>query len=275
MPFPWSINSYRGCSHGCVFCYARKTHWYAGDDGVNEWASKVFVKVNAPQILREELSRLRTKVDSVHLGSATDPYQAIEGKYRITHGILEVLRDFRVPVHITTRCPLIVRDIDLLVAIARRSGCTIAISVATMDAAVARTIEPTVAPPEKRMWAMQQLAAAGLDVGVALAPILPGITDASESLAAVIRAARDAGGRFAFHSVLNLGEVTREAYFVYLREHQPDLVPMYESMYQRRYVLGSYAKRIQERVALERRIVPFRRRAILETSDEGEQLALL
>lgn len=275
MPFPWSINSYRGCSHGCVFCYARKTHWYSGDDGVNEWASKVYVKINAPQVLREELARLRSKVDSVHLGSATDPYQAIEGKYRITRGVLEVLRDFRVPVHITTRCPLIVRDIDLLVAIARRCGCTIAISVATMDNAIARTIEPTVAPPEKRMWAMHQLAAAGLDVGVALAPILPGITDASESLAGVIRAAHDAGGRFAFHGVLNLGEVTRDAYFAFLREHHPDLVPMYESMYQRRYAAGSYTKRIHERVAQERRIIPLRRRTVLEASDEGEQLVLL
>jgi len=274
MPFAWSINPYRGCSHGCVFCYARKTHVYHQDDGVAEWASKVYAKVNAPAVLRDELRRRGAKVDAVALGTATDPYQAIEGRYRITRGVLEVLRDYGVPVRLITRCPLIIRDIDVLVAIARRCGLTVSVSIATTDAALARTIEPTVAPPEKRLRAVHKLAEAGIDVGIALAPVLPGLTDAHEHLAAVIRAGREHGARFAFHSVLNLGEVTREAYFAFLRAHHPDLVPMYESMYERRYVGKSYEKIIAARLLHERRSAPLPSRRTIMPIGSGEQLTL-
>jgi DNA repair photolyase len=141
MPFRWSINPYRGCSSGCVFCYARRTHWFLDQDGVNDWASKVFVKVNAPEVLRLELSRRTWKRELVALGTATDPYQAAEGRYRLTRRILEALRDFRNPASIVTRHPTILRDIDLLQDLARRAGVTVCVSVATTDERLAREID--------------------------------------------------------------------------------------------------------------------------------------
>ncbi|MGQ0570532.1 MAG: radical SAM protein, partial [Armatimonadota bacterium] len=209
MPFRWSINPYRGCSHACVFCYARRTHWFLDEDGVNEWATKVFVKVNAPEVLRLELSRPSWKREMVALGTATDPYQAIEGRYRVTRRILEALRDFRTPVSIITRCPMIVRDVDLLQEMARRADVTVCVRVATTDTRLAREIEPTVAPPLQRLRTVGRLTSAGIRTGVMLAPILPGLTDHPKHLEAVIRAARHHGAHFVGHNTLHLGDVTR------------------------------------------------------------------
>src|SRR5205807_2485403 len=128
-------------------CYARRTHWFLDEDGVNQWSSKIFVKINAPEVLRRELSRPSWRREEVALGTATDPYQAAERRYRITRGILEALRDFHTPVGIVTRSPLVLRDLDILTTMAGSVGVTVCVSIATTDAALARQIEPTVASP--------------------------------------------------------------------------------------------------------------------------------
>ena len=252
MPFRWSINPYRGCSHACPFCYARRTHWFLDEDGVDGWASKIFVKINAPEVLRRELAQPNWKREEVALGTATDPYQAIEGRYRITRRILEALRDFRTPVGIVTRGPMIVRDLDILSEMAARAGVTVCVSVATMDPRLAREIEPTVAPPAQRVLAVQTLVARGIRTGVLLAPVLPGLTDSPEGLAAVIRAAADAGASFVGHRVLYLGHVTKDAFSQFLRSFHPDLLPLYRRLYPGQYAPSAYVREIAGVVARER-----------------------
>lgn len=249
MPFRWSINPYRGCSHACPFCFARRTHWFLDEDGVNDWARKVFVKVNAPGVLRQQLGEPRWKREIVALGTATDPYQAIEGRYRITRRILEALRDFRTPVSIITRCPMIVRDLDILKDLARGPGVTVCISVATTDTRLARQLEPAVAAPVQRLRAVGRLTAAGVRTGIMLAPILPGLTDHPKQLEAVIRAARYHGAHFVGHNVLHLGEVTRDAFYAFLSTEYPGLVALYDRLYGGKYPPREYQRAIERIVA--------------------------
>jgi DNA repair photolyase len=244
MPFLWSINPYQGCAHQCVFCYARATHAYRELDGVNEWGSQIYAKVNAPTVLRRELSRPSWKNDEVAIGSATDPYQPIEGRYRITRGILIELSRARTPMHLITRSGLIVRDLDVLTEYASRAKISICISLPTLDEQLAREIEPTVAPPQKRLMAVKKLADAGIRVGIGVAPVLPGLTDDLNMLANVVRAAADAGASFAWHGTLNLGDVTKDAFFSYLDERQPDLVGRYRAMYPNKYPPSSYNREV-------------------------------
>jgi DNA repair photolyase len=258
MPFGWSINPYRGCQHDCVFCYARRTHWFAGRDGVGEWARRISVKVNAPAILRAELARPSWRGEEVALGTSTDPYQPLEGTYRITRGILTELVRARTPAGIVTRSPLIVRDADLLMELARVAGVDVCVSIPTLDAAVAREIEPAVAPPAKRLFAVQSLAARGIRVGIAVAPVLPGITDDEATIERVVRAARDCGASFVWHSVLNLGDVTRDSFFRFLDARRPHEVARYAELFARgryanpRYVrdVGARFRALRERLPL-------------------------
>ncbi|GAC1594078.1 MAG: hypothetical protein NVS3B28_24500 [Candidatus Velthaea sp.] len=207
MPFPWSINPYQGCFHQCVFCYARATHRYRELDGVTAWGSQIFAKVNAVEVVRSELRRHRRTIGEVAIGTATDPYQSVEGRYRITRGILRELSLARTPMHLITRSGLVVRDLDILTEYAARAPISVCISLPTLDERLARELEPTVAPPAKRLVAVRRLAVAGVRVGVAIAPVIPGLTDAPEAIADVVRAAADAGASFAWHGVLNLVEV--------------------------------------------------------------------
>jgi DNA repair photolyase len=252
MPFRWSINPYRGCSHACVFCYARRTHWFMDEDGVNEWSSRIFVKANAPAVLRQELARTAWKRELVALGTATDPYQPIEGRYRITRRILEALRDFRTPVSIVTRSPLILRDLEILTEMAVRVEVTVCVSIATTDPDLARQIEPTVAPPAQRLRTVKALAASGVRTGVLLAPVLPELTDRREDLAAVIEAAGQAGASFVGHRVLYLGDVTRDAFLRFLAARYPDLVPHYRQMYRGQYAPAAYDRHIKDLVDCEK-----------------------
>jgi DNA repair photolyase len=275
MPFRWSINPYRGCSHGCPFCFARRTHWFLEEDGINQWSSKIFVKVNAPEVLRGELGRRGWKREDVALGTATDPYQAIEGKYQLTRRILEVLHEFRTPVSIVTRSPLILRDIDLLTQLARRAGVTVCVSIATTDPELAHGIEPTVAPPAQRFRTVETLSSNGIRTGVLLAPILPGLTDHPASLQAVVQAARDHKAHFVGHSVLHLGEVTRDAFLRYLAQYHPELISRYERMYTRKYAPGAYRTRISRIVAEHKARFRIDEARYLEPPQDPEQLLLL
>jgi DNA repair photolyase len=258
MPFKWSINPYRGCYHQCRFCYARRTHAFLEQDGVGGWGSKLYVKVNAPAVVRAEVSRRSWKHERVAIGTATDPYQPLEGTYRVTRGILEALRDYHTPASIITRSPLIVRDIDVLQDLARIAGVSVSISIATMDESLTREIEPTVAPPRQRLRAVTMLANAGIDVNVALAPVLPRLTDAPEQIEAVVRAAREAGAARVWHNTLNLHDASRDSFFAYLRESHPDLIAEYATLYRGKYAPGAISKEIDTRVANAERQIPSR-----------------
>ncbi|TMI71554.1 MAG: radical SAM protein [Bacillati bacterium ANGP1] len=242
MSFKWSINPYRGCSHGCKFCYARLTHWYLDQDGVNSWSSRIFVKINAPEVLRRELAHHSWTREEVHLGTATDPYQPAEGSYKISGQILEALT----PVNIVTRSTMVVRDVDLLTRLASGPGAMVCFSIATMDAAVAREIEPDVPPPLRRLEALRSLALAGVPVAVLLAPVIPGITDHPKQLAAVVMAAKDYGASSLWTNALHLGDITRQAFFQYLEHRRPELIPEYERMYRGKYAPSAYRRRVQE-----------------------------
>ncbi len=275
MPFEWSINPYRGCAHRCVFCYARRTHWFLDEDGVDRWGDRIYVKTNAPLVLRHELARTKERDVNVCVGTATDPYQPLEGTYRITRGIFAELARARTPAHLITRSPLVVRDVDVLAELASRASFTVGISLPTLDTELSRRIEPTVAPPAKRLFAVQSLAAKGIRVGVAVAPILPGLTDDAKMIARVLRAARDCGASFAWHGVLNLGEITRDAYFRFLNEEYPKLVSLYDSLYQGKYAPKEYTRTISARFSEERRNFPMADRPRIEPRQDGIQLSLI
>ena len=215
---------------------------------MREWGSRIYVKVNAPAVVRAEVSKRSWKHEEVAIGTATDPYQPLEGRYRVTRGILEALSDYPTPAGIITRSPLIVRDIDVLQALARVAGTRVSVSIATMDEALAREIEPTVAPPRQRLRAVTMLAEAGIDVSVALAPVLPGITDAQEQLEAVVRASLDAGARRVWHNTLNLHDVTRDEFFRYLKENRPELIAQYATLYRGKYAPRAISEAIDARV---------------------------
>jgi DNA repair photolyase len=244
MPFKWSINPYRGCYHQCRFCYARRTHTYLEEDGVNGWGSKIYVKVNAAAVVRTELAKRSWKRETVAIGTVTDPYQPLEGRYRITRGILEAMRDYQSPANLITRSPLVVRDIDVLQDLSRAAGTHVSISISTLDPALAREIEPTVAPPHQRLRAVRMLADAGIAVSVALAPVLPHITDSPESIEAVVRAAREAGAAKVWHNTLYLHDITRDSFFAYLREYKPELIAQYAQDYRGTYAPRAIADRI-------------------------------
>ncbi len=248
MPFGWSINPYRGCYHRCVFCYARRTHSFLDEDGVDRWGSRIFVKSNAPAVLRTELAKRSWRHEQVAIGTVTDPYQPLEGRYRMTRGILEALRDYDTPASLITRSPLVIRDIDVLTQLASVAGASVSISIATMDERLAREIEPTVAPPQKRLLAVEQLSKAGIRVNVALAPILPHITDTPENIESVVRAARAAGASAVWHNTLYLHEVTRESFFEYLRSNRPELIAEYATAYRGKYAPRAVHDEIETRV---------------------------
>ncbi len=230
-------------------CYARVTHWYLDQDGVNDWSSRIFVKVNAPEVLRRELARPAWQREQVHLGTATDPYQPAEGAYRLTRQILEALRDSDTPAALVTKSTMVVRDRDLLRSLARGPGAMVMFSITTVDPSLAQEIEPDVPPPQKRLGAMRRLAEAGIPVGVLLAPVLPGITDDEDLLAAVIETAKAHGASALYTNALHLGDVTREAFFDYLEHKRPELLAPYTRLYRGKYAPRAYQQRVKEVVA--------------------------
>jgi DNA repair photolyase len=274
MPFGWSINPYRGCYHDCVFCYARRTHTFYERSGIGDWGTQLYVKVNAAAVLRRELAAPRWRGEHVAIGTATDPYQPLEGRYRITRGVLAELARARTPAHLITRSPLVVRDIDVLQELTKAAGACVCVSLPTLDEGLARKIEPTVAPPRQRLRAVRMLAAAGLRVGVAVAPILPQLTDSKAALRAVFEAAAEAGAASAWHSVLNLNEVARESYIGFLRAEFPELVAGQETLYRRKYAPKAVVDAIGLRVAQARRGVRLRPRDTIAAQPRRVQLEL-
>ena len=231
MGFRWSLNPYMGCAHRCAFCYVRGFERRADRPADDRYGSSVRVKTNIVEVLRGELRRRGWRRETVAIGAATDPYQPAEGRYRLTRGCLEALADARTPLDLITRGPLVVRDVDVLAEASRRAEVRVSVSIATLDAGLAARLEPGVAPPRQRLRAIRLLTDAGVAAGVALAPVLPGLTDAPRDLAAVLAAAREAGATHAWTNVLNLRPGTREHFLSVLEREWPEELERYRRLY--------------------------------------------
>jgi DNA repair photolyase len=249
VPFDWSINPYRGCSHACSYCFARPTHTYLDMGAGRDFETKIVVKVNAPEVLRRELAARRWKGEHVAMGTNTDPYQRIEGRYKLMRGILEALRDHRNPFSILTKGTLILRDIDLLQQAAQVAPLSAALSIGTLDEEAWRRSEPGAPHPKARIEAVRALNAAGIPTGVLMAPILPGITDAPAQLRRVVRAAIDAGATHVTPIMLHLRPGVREEFLPWLEKEYPDLVPRYRASYRSAYGPAAASKALGSRVA--------------------------
>jgi DNA repair photolyase len=235
LPFDWTINPYRGCSHACVYCFARPTHTYLDMDAGRDFETKIVVKVNAPDVLRRELAAKRWKGEHIAMGTGTDPYQRAEGRYRLMRGIIEALIDHRNPFSILTKGTLILRDLDLLVQAAEVAPVSAAFSIGTLDERVWRETEPGTPHPKARMEAVRTLTDAGIPTGILMAPILPGISDRPDQLREVVGAAIDAGATHVSPIMLHLRPGVREEFLPWLEQEHPDLVERYLQMYRQPY----------------------------------------
>jgi DNA repair photolyase len=231
MPFNWSLNPYKGCVHGCHYCYARRYHNYLDLNAGSDFSSIIFAKTNIVQVLRSELMRSSWKREEVGVGSATDPYQPIEGRYRLTRGCLEAFADHLTPVGLVTKGTMIYRDLDVLRSLADGPGCSVFFSITTLNEELWQRLEPGTPPPAKRLWAMEQLVKAGVHAGVLLSPVLPGITDDAANLEGVVRAAADHGARFLGTKILYLQTGTREHFLEFLDREYPHLMAEYQRLY--------------------------------------------
>ena len=220
IPFRTSINPYRGCEHGCVYCYARPTHEYFGLSSGLDFESVIFVKEDAPQLLRKELSHKKWDPQVVVLSGVTDCYQPIEKKLQITRGCLEVLLDYRNPCAIITKNHLVTKDIDVLSQMAQDDLCAVNVSITTLDRHLAKVMEPRASTPMDRLKTIEQLAKAGIPAGVMTAPIIPGLND--HEIPALLKAAREAGAQWAGYVVLRLPYALKELFESWLGEHFPD-----------------------------------------------------
>jgi len=242
MPFAWSLNPYTGCAHRCAFCYVRAFERRADRPSDARYGTDIRVKTNLVEVLRTELARRSWKREPVAIGSATDPYQPAEARYRLTRRAIEVLAEFRTPFHVITRGPIVLRDLDVLVAAARRVKLSVHVSLPTLDPGILRRMEPGVAPASRRLDVVRKLVDAGIEASVAMAPILPGLTDSRESMAAVARAAREAGAVRVWARELYLKEGTREHFLAVLAAEWPALVPEYRRLFGRNAHVGSELK---------------------------------
>jgi DNA repair photolyase len=279
MAFEWSLNPYMGCVHRCTFCYVRAFEQRADRPFDERYGTSIRVKTNVVDVLRTELARPSWEGGSVAVGAATDPYQPAEGKYRLTRGCIAAFAEASNPFSLITRGPMIVRDLDVLCEAARRATVSVTFSIPTLDEEVWRKTEPRTAHPRQRLRALEELVDAGIEVGVGMAPILPGISDKPEQLREVVAAARDAGATGVWTNVLFLRPGTREHFLENLARDWPEELVRYERLYARRAYLGKeQTKPVREQVkALAKEYgVRDRRRVRLEPERPvvAEQLAL-
>ena len=242
MPFRWTINPYRGCSHACVYCFARPTHTYLDMDAGRDFEREIVVKVNVPEVLRAELGRASWKGEHIAMGTNTDPYQWVEGRYKLMRGIWEVLRDVANPCSVLTKSPLLLRDLDLMREIAEVTDIHANLSIPTMDEKPWRASEPHTPSPKARMEAVAELNRAGIPAGILVAPLMPGINDDPRQVERILEAAGEAGATGVSGIALHLRGEVRGIYMEWLRAYRPDLVPRYEALYAR----GAYAPREEQ-----------------------------
>jgi DNA repair photolyase len=278
MGFEWSLNPYIGCEHRCAFCYVRAYELRADRPFDDRYGRTVRVKVNVAGVLRSELSKRSWKQGLVVIGAATDPYQPAEGKYRLTRQCLQALHAFSNPTGLITRGPMIVRDIDVLTDLAKRADLTVTFSIPTVDHEVWRRTEPGTAHPKQRLRALERLVTSGIKAGVAIAPILPGLSDRPDRLEAVIKAARAAGATNLWAGMLHLRNGTREHFMSVLAKQWPELVPRYERAYlDRQYLPPALSEAPMKEVARLRAVhgVGDRRTIRLQPPPPPKQLSLL
>jgi DNA repair photolyase len=231
MPFRWTINPYRGCTHACKYCFARPTHRYLDFDAGRDFEREIVVKVNAPERLRAELARPSWKGEHVALGTNTDPYQWVEGRYKLMQGIWEAMRDAANPCSVLTKSPLVLRDLELLKEIAAVTEFSAAFSVPTLDERAWRATEPHTPHPTARLEAVAELTRAGIQTGVLVAPLMPGINDAPEQVEPILELAQQAGAAYVTSIPLHLRGEVRDVFFGWLAQQRPDLVERYERLY--------------------------------------------
>tara|TARA_Y100001960_G_scaffold325427_2_gene407753 strand:+ start:753 stop:1880 length:1128 start_codon:yes stop_codon:yes gene_type:complete len=220
VPFSASINPYRGCEHGCIYCYARPTHSYYGLSAGLDFESRLFVKPNAARVLRKELSRPGYKCEVIALGTNTDCYQPLERERRVTRGILELLASCDHPVSIVTKSHLVTRDIDLLGPMAKKGLAQVFVSITTLNRGLARRMEPRASTPGKRLDTIREISSAGIPVGVLTSPVIPGLTDSE--LERILQVARDAGATSASYLLVRLPHDVKDLFREWLNETVPD-----------------------------------------------------
>ncbi len=245
MPFRWTLNSYRGCTHGCHYCFARRYHTQFEMNTGDEFASVILVKTNIVGVLVRELDRPSWKRDMVAVGTATDPYQPIEGHYRLTRGSLEAFARARTPVGIVTKGPMVVRDRDVLQDLSRAARCTVYMSVPTVDEDAWRALEPGTAHPLQRLRAVRELIDAGINAGVLMAPIVPGFTSARSKLERTVKAIADHGARFVGCNVMYLQDGTRAHFLNFINREFPSMGPRFEKLYAHKHAPAAYRKEVQ------------------------------
>jgi len=251
MPFfKWTLNPYRGCTHGCHYCFARKYQPHLELDAGDQFASVIFVKTNFVSVLRRELDKPSWTKESIGFGTATDPYQPIEGTYKLSRGTLEALRDAASPVGIVTKGPMIVRDTDVLQDLSARASCRVHISIPTVDEDAWEKLEPGVAHPMQRLRAVRELVDAGIDCGVLMAPIVPGFSTHPSKIERTIKAIADSGARSVGAMVMHLEGGTRDHFMTMMHREYPEMADKYELLYASKYVPKDYDKRVHEAVGL-------------------------
>jgi DNA repair photolyase len=262
VPFRWTINVYRGCTHACVYCFARPTHKYLDFNAGRDFEREIIVKVNAPEVLRVQLAKPSWKHEHVALGTNTDPYQWVEGRYRLMEGIWEAMRDFANPCSVLTKSPLLLRDLPLMLEIAERASFSACLSIPTLDEKAWRATEPHTPNPRARLEAVAELNRAGIPTGVLIAPLMPGINDAPHQIEPLLDLATAAGATSIGGLALHLRGEVKGIFMDWLRSQRPDLLERYEELYSR----GAYAPREErERLARLVRRGPGRARGFTRT----------
>lgn len=240
MPFNWTLNPYRGCTHGCHYCFARRyqTQFELGPG--DHFSSVIFVKTNIVEVLTREVDRPSWPREQVAVGTATDPYQPIEGQYGLTRGSLQALLAARTPIGLVTKGPMVVRDADVLSELGREAGCTVYMSVPTVDEDTWAALEPGTAHPLQRLRAVRMLRDAGVNAGVLMAPVVPGFTTQPAKLEATIRAVAEHGAAFMGANLLYLKEGTKDHFMGFLAREFPEMLEGYRRLYAGAYAPSSY-----------------------------------
>ena len=254
LPFTWAINPYRGCEFACKYCYARYTHEFMQlRDGI-DFERKIFVKQHAPDLLRQELKKVKPG-EEIAIGTATDPYQPAERRFEVTRAILEEFaRHSGFEIGIVTKSNLVTRDAEILRRVAENNRIFVNVTVTTVDVELARKLEPRAPRPDLRLETVRQLNLAGVDAGVICAPVLPEITDAPRDLEALVKAASEAGAKYIFANPLFLKPCSAAVFLPFLKEHFPALVDNYKRRYENRAFLPKgYAQRLSHLMAALRR----------------------
>ena len=282
MPYlKWSLNPYAGCVHRCRFCFAVQYRVVADQGTQQDFGTRLFIKTNFVDVLARELQRPGLQGEHITLGTATDPYQPVEGRYRLTRGALELLCEHANPISLLTKSPMIVRDVELFADLARIASAQIFFSITTVDLDLWRTVEPGTANPFNRLKAMRSLREAGVSAGVMMAPILPGLTDSAASIEAVAAAAREYDAAYFSTAALRLAPHVKEFYLGFIGEEYPDLLARYKRAYPGAYAPPEYREKLNARVERIRAAYGFadhgdRRRAAEppQLPRRGPQLAL-